>query len=104
MSLSKYILIDTSKLNIDDKSKFTFYLNKVITIKKYIKINYILIPKTNFVINSTIGNNLFNITINGQTYNYIIPSSYYRPQDLCSVIQGLVNQNGFTCVYDSNTY
>ena len=77
--MSKFILIDTSKLNIDNKSQFTYYLNKVIIIKEFIEINYILLPKTNFTINSTIGNNLFNITMNGQTYNYIIPSSYYRP-------------------------
>ena len=105
--MTNYILVDTSKLNNQNNSQFTFYLNKVINIKSYIKINTIIIPKTNFTINSTIGNNVISINFNNnnEINNIIIPSSYYTPLSLCQYINNYLNAaHGFNCSYNTSTY
>ena len=67
----KYILIDSKYRNTfyNDTSNFRINLSKNINIKSYLKINYLYMPRTNYLINDR--NNLFKISFN-TTNNGII--------------------------------
>ena len=55
---NKYILIDTKKLvNVDNKYKFIYYLDRSIEITKYIELKMFITAKMNYVINKN--NNTF---------------------------------------------
>ena len=67
----KYILIDSKYRNTfyNDTSNFRINLSKNINIKSYLKINYLYMPRTNYLINDR--NNLFKLSFN-TTNNGII--------------------------------
>ena len=58
----KYILIDSKYRNTfyNDTSNFRINLSKNINIKSYLKINYLYMPRTNYLINDR--NNLFKLS------------------------------------------
>ena len=106
MNEIKYLLIDSKyRNNINDNtSRFRIYLNKQILIKSYCKINYLFMPRTNYLINKN--NNNFKIIFNNNDIlNLIIPSSNYKPIQLSTYINTISNNlNGLNCQYNEQTY
>jgi hypothetical protein len=78
---NKYILINSKYRSSDSKSSSNFrvYFNKGIEIKNYIKLNYLNLPRCNYLITSK--NNTFKLYFNYnlQTLNIIIPEGNYSP-------------------------
>lgn len=105
MSNPKYILINSKFRSIDSKSStnFRIYFNKNIEINKYLKINYLNIPRCNYLITNK--NNSFSLTINGQILNVIIPIGNYTPLQLADIINVQVNNlNNFNITYNNQTF
>ena len=102
-----YVLIDSkNRLNTNNTSSSNFRINlpKTIRIKSYIKINYLYMPRCNYLINSS--NNKIVVNLNNQNYITIIfPSQNYTPLTLSNYINICVNNtNSFNCVYNNSTY
>lgn len=108
MNNPKYILVDSKyKINNQQSNNFRYYLPKPIHIQKYLKINYLYMPRTNYLINSN--NNNFDIIIinNNQPVflNVYINEQNFTPILLATYINSYVNNNlGFRCVYNEMTY
>ena len=120
----KYLLIDSKYRDpkYTSTSNFRIYLSKIINIQSYLKINYLYIPRTNYLINNN--NNLFKIsftTISGKgealasgtsgviNLNILLENKNYTPVELVSYINNFVSQLNkyqinFSLNYDSKTY
>ena len=110
----KYILIDSKYRNTfyNDTSNFRINLSKNINIKSYLKINYLYMPRTNYLINDR--NNLFKLsftTTNNGILNLDIKlnKQNYTPIELVNYINNFVSQLknyqiNFLLNYDSTTY
>ena len=103
--MKKYILLD-SKYRFDkdnsSSTNFRYYLKKSITIKSYLKLKYLLLPRMNYLINNS--NNKFNIIINNVTIPIIINNQTYTPYGLCEYINITGKLYNFNATYDSTTY
>lgn len=102
-----YIFIDWSKrINKQNTNSNDFYIsfNSQLRIKNYIKLLYLLIPKTVYLINSK--NNTFNIIFNDNTVkNITIPINNYDTDTLATTIKNLINYSSFNMVLnDDFTY
>ena len=107
MEKSKYILIDSKYKTTGDPSNLRIYFNEQITIKNYIKINYLSMPRMNYLINSN--NNLIIISfianVGVQAYNIILNMQNYTPLSLTAYINSMLsNINNFNCIYNTNTF
>ena len=103
----KYVLIDTRYKAYGSNNSFRYQLPYDIIIKSYIKINYLYLPRLNYLINSS--NNSFALTfINDagvSTYNIIISEGNYTPLELVGVINTIMGKtNSFNVGYNTNTY
>ena len=103
--MNNYILIDTNNnQSVTNTSLFRQYLDQPINIKSYIKINYLLISRTDYSID--VNNNTFTIIFNNPnnvnlTYNLVIPIGIYTNLTLATTITSLLNGlNSFSCVYN----
>ena len=111
---TKYILIDSRYKTYGSNSNFKIYLNKAINIHSYISINYLYLPRLNYLINSNNdyieiefvnnnnNNNLNNI--NNNNLNNIVSIRFthqnYTPATLCEYINTYIaNYNNFVCSY-----
>ena len=102
-----YLLIDSKYRDQSsyNTSKFTYKLPKPIRVHSYLKINYLYMPRCNYLINST--NNLFSIYFIDLTTNIdiVLPQQNFTPITLCSYINIYMNKyNGFNCSYNEFTY
>ena len=104
----KYILLDSKyRDNYDNttSTNFRYYLKKSITIKSYLKMKYLLIPRSNYLINNK--NNTFNIIINNINYSITLNIQTYTPEGLCDFInKSIANYSikNFLVTYDITTY
>ena len=102
--MNKYILIDSRYRTFGTPNNFKIYLPKPITIQSYIKLNYLYLPRQNYMINDT--NDLIEIQFNNNTkisvrFNHQI----YSPLLLCNYINTYVaNYNNFSCNYNQYTF
>jgi hypothetical protein len=106
MNNPKYLLID-SKYRYDQNqstSNFRYYLPQPIKIKNKIQINYLYMPRANYLINST--NNTFDITFTTPVIGRVIfTEQNYTPLTMASFINSYMNKLlGFVCVYNDSTY
>ena len=106
--MKKYIMLDSKYRADPDNSSsvnFRYYLKKSITIKSYLKMKYLIIPRSNYLINDK--NNTFDIIINNQVYNINFNLQTYTPEGLCDFInKRLTNYsiNNFLVTFDLTTY
>ena len=112
-TLTKYILIDSKYRNsiYKDSSNFRVYLPKFINIHSYLRINYLYMPRTNYLINDK--NNLFKVRINSNNgvldLDVLLPNKNYTPLELVNYINNMFTplsryQITFTLTYDVSTY
>ena len=106
--MKKYILLD-SKYRFDPNNSssvnFRYYLKKSITIKSYLKMKYLLIPRSNYLINNT--NNTFNIIIDNVSYPITFNLQTYTPEGLCDYINKAIKLytiSNFLATFDITTY
>ena len=104
MENSKFILIDSRYKNYGSNSNFKIYLNKPITIKKYIKIHYLYLPRLNYMINDN--NKLIEITFSdNKKISIVFNKQNYSPLLLTTYINTYVNNyKNFNCYYNQFTY
>ena len=110
----KYILIDSKYRNpiYKNSSNFRIYLPKFINIHSYLKINYLYIPRTNYLINDT--NNLFSVKLYSNSNNILeqevkLKNRNYTPLQLIEYINNMFTtltnlQITFLLSYDATTY
>jgi hypothetical protein len=99
----KYLLVDTKYRLYGSTTNFRYQLPIPIDIKEYIKISYLYMARTNYLINST--NNTFDIIINNQITNIILPEQNFTPLTLSVYISNYMNNiSNFKCVYNEFTY
>jgi hypothetical protein len=102
MSNPKYLLIDTKYRTDGKPSSFRYYLPQPINIKKYIKINYLYMPRANYLINSS--NNIIEVVSNNITiFTIAIAEGNYTPLTMASYISTYTN-NIIRCTYNEFTY
>lgn len=101
-SEKKYILIDSRYRTSGSTSNFKIFLPDQITIKSYIKINSLYMPRLSYLINQY--NNTFKIIFGTNTILVTLPFSNYSPSDLSNYINSQVSINNFIVSYNSNTY
>ena len=105
--LTKYILIDSRYKTYGTNSNFKLYLPRPITINSYMSINYLYLPRMNYLINSK--NDYIEIEfINNNINNIIkirIDQKNYTPATLCDYINLYVaNYNNFVASYNQFTF
>ena len=108
--MNKYILIDTKNIsNLENKYKFRYNLDQQIEITKYIELQLLLLPRMNFMINSS--NNTFQIKFikDGNNYfvNFNLAIQNFTPLSLVETINLLFSSsNGitFNCSYNQYNY
>ena len=109
----KYLLIDSKYRDpsYTNTSNFRIYLSKFINIHSYLKINYLYIPRTNYLINDT--NNVFTVRIHFDTgirdFELVLKNRNYTPLELVNYINSIfVSLNkfnvSFLLSYDSSNY
>jgi hypothetical protein len=103
MNDPKYLLIDSRYRTEENSCKFRYWLPKFITINSYIKINYLYMPRTNYLINST--NNIIELVNNDNNtyFTIVIAEGNYTPLTLATYITNYTN-NIIKCVYNEFTY
>jgi len=103
MNNPKYILIDSKYRTQGDSNNFRYWLPRPLTINSYIKINYLYMPRANYLINST--NNIIELVNNdNQTYfTIVIVEGNYTPLTMANYITTFTN-NIVRCVYNEFTY
>jgi hypothetical protein len=103
MNDPKYLLIDSRYRTESNSCKFRYWLPKFITINSYIKINYLYMPRTNYLINST--NNIIELVNNDNNtyFTIVIAEGNYTPLTLATYITNYTN-NIIKCVYNEFTY
>ncbi len=102
-----YLLINTKYRNDfynTSSSNFRIYLNKNINIKKYIKLQYFSISRTNYLI--TEKNNKFRINFSNNFFlNVIIPIGNFTPLQLCEAINFQIDYlKNFNLTYNSQIF
>ena len=114
MNNKKYLLIDSKYRNQDPNStstNFRYYLPEPITIKKYLKIKLLYLPRANYLI--TPSNCTFSITFSTPTSNgfysnetedFFITYGNYTPASLVQKINIQYSGNGFNATYNAVTY
>ena len=113
--MKKYLLIDSKYRNQNDpnntSTNFRYYLPEPITIKKYIKIKLLYLPRANYLINQY--NCRFRITFttlnsngsyNNDIQNFFIPWGNYTPLELVTNINNQYTGNGFAATYNTTSY
>jgi hypothetical protein len=98
----KYLLIDSKYRTDGNASKFRYYLPQPINIKSYIKINYLYMPRANYLINSS--NNIIEVVSNDLTiFTIAIAEGNYTPLTMANYISNYTN-NIIRCIYNEFTY
>ena len=105
----KYLLIDSQyKSNPNDNNNnFTIYLHRYINIKSYLQINYLVLPRLNYLINDKNNNFIINFINDASIHSFtvLIIKQNYTPDQLCSFLnQFLSSQFGFSCLYNAQNY
>ena len=100
----KYLLVNSRLRDSGLSSNFRMFFEKQIVIKSYICLNYLVMPRNNYLINNS--NNILKINFsNDTTLNINIAMQNYSPVELSNQITTLVNnQNNFVCSYNANNY
>jgi hypothetical protein len=102
-----YLLIDSKykdKSSVSS-SKFKYNLPRPIKIHSFLKINYLYLPRCNYLINST--NNYIKIYFISATSNVdiFIPQQNYTPLSLSAFLNVYMNKLfNFNCSYNDSTY
>ena len=102
--MSKFLLLDSRKRSYGSANQFRIYLDNTITITDYICLNYIVIPRCNYLINNS--NNTFTVNFqSNHAYTITVANQTYTPLQLCSYINQIFgNLNGFNITYNTQTY
>lgn len=91
---TKYVNIDTKfgdeYKDLNSKSEYTITLSEKITDVKKTQIKSIEMPVSFYNISSNLGNNSFQIIVNAETNNVIIPDGHYSADDLINKINELI--------------
>lgn len=101
---TKYLLVDSKNKLYGNSSNFRYILPKLINIHSYIKINYLYIPRLNYLIDDT--NDVFRIEIDAQFRADIkLPHQNYTPLSLVDYINTYIgNVYNFKAIYNLYTY
>lgn len=102
---TKYLLIDSKYKSSGNPSNFRYILPKNININSYIKINYLYIPRLNYLIDDTNDKFLININ-NNNSIQIILSHQNYTPLSLVDYINTYIGNNAynFKVLYNQNTY
>ena len=112
-TLTKYLLIDSKYRDpsYTNTSNFRINFSKFINIHSYLRINYLYMPRTNYLINDS--NNVFTVRLRLNTgirdFEVIIKNRNYTPLELVNFINNMfstlsVYQISFLLSYDSTKY
>ena len=112
-TLTKYLLIDSKYRDpsYTNTSNFRIHLPKFINIHSYLKISYLYIPRTNYLINDK--NNLFSVRLHSNTgiidLEVKLTNRNYTPLELVNFINNMFSslnkyQISFLLSYDITTY
>lgn len=108
MDQPNYLLINTKNRNDyynTSSSNFRIYLDRSINIKKYIKLHYLSLARTNYLITDK-NNKIRIIFLNDNSrINIILPNQIYTPLQLIDTISILCNNiNGLNASYNNQTF
>ena len=101
----KYILLDSKYRYSGTSTNFRYILPKLIKVNSYIKINYLYMPRCNYLINSS--NNKIVLKLNNAIFiTIILPSQNFTPLTLANYITTICQTENttFNCTYNQFTY
>ena len=104
----KYLLIDSKYRDINDSlstsTNFRYTLPQTVTMKEYIKLKLLYLPRVNYLI--TKNNCTFKIilTDTGTVINFFLPYGNYSPLELVTRINTQYSDNGFVTTYNTRSY
>lgn len=107
MNNPKYILIDSKYRNSGTTSSLRYFLPKAIEINSYVKINYLYIPRANYLINEN--NDYFELELllqsNSVRANITLPHQNYTPLQMANYINTYMgNTLDFKFIYNESKY